>query len=68
VRPRLVGAVVTIERRKGSSWALVGEATVDSSGAFAFTLDTALPAGVYRARLSATNGLAAGMSPVLQVS
>jgi len=68
VRPRLAGAVVAIERRKGSSWALVGETTVEAAGAFALTLDAAVPAGLYRARLTATNGLATGTSPVLQVS
>jgi stage II sporulation protein D len=68
VRPRLAGAVVIVERRKGSAWALVGETTVDATGAFAVTLDAVVPAGAYRARMSATNGLAAGTSPVLQVS
>ena len=68
VRPRLVDAVVAIERRKGSAWALVGETTVDAAGSFALTLDGAVPAGVYRARIAATNGLAAGTSPVLQVA
>jgi stage II sporulation protein D len=68
VRPKLVGAVIEIQRRKGSSWALVGETTVDAAGAFALTLDAVVPAGAYRARMSATNGLEAGTSPVLQVS
>jgi stage II sporulation protein D len=68
VRPRLVDAVVAIERRKGSSWVLVGETTVDAAGSFALTLDAVVSPGVYRARLPATNGLAAGTSPVLQVS
>ena len=68
VRPRLVGAVVAIERRKGSSWVTLGEATVDAAGGFLLELDTVVPAGAYRARISATAGLAAGTSPVLQVS
>ena len=67
VRPRLADAVVAIERRKGSTWAVVGETTVDAAGSFALTLDAAVPAGVYRARVAATNGLSAGTSPVLQV-
>ncbi len=67
VRPRLTGAVVAIERRKGTSWALVGETTV-ASGGFALTLDAVVPAGAYRARVSATAGYAAGTSPILQVS
>jgi hypothetical protein len=68
VRPRLVGAVVAVERRKSSSWVTLGEATVDAAGAFLLELDTVVPAGAYRARISATAGLAAGTSPVLQVS
>jgi len=68
VRPRLVGALVTVERRRGTSWAVVGETRVDAQGAFALTLDGVLPRGAYRARVSATNGLLAGLSPVLQVT
>jgi stage II sporulation protein D len=68
VRPRLAGAVVTIERRKGNAWAPAGETTIDAAGAFALTLDAVVPVGVYRARMSAGNGLAAGTSPVVQVS
>jgi stage II sporulation protein D len=68
VRPRLVGAVVAVERRKGASWVTIGEAAVDASGAFALELDAVVPTGEYRARISATAGLAAGTSPVLQVT
>jgi stage II sporulation protein D len=68
VRPRLVGAVVAVERRKGTSWVTLGETTVDASGAFALELDVIAQAGVYRARISATSGFAAGTSPALQVS
>ena len=68
VRPRLLGAVVAVERRKGTSWVTLGETTVDASGAFALELAAVVPAGVYRARISATSGFAAGTSPVLQVS
>lgn len=68
VRPRLKDAVVVIERRRGSAWTALGQATVDASGAFALELDTLIPAGTYRARVSATDGLAAGTSPLLQVS
>ena len=67
VRPRLTGAVVSLERRKGTSWVLVGETTV-AAGAFALTLDAVVPAGAYRARVSATAGFAAGTSPTLQVT
>jgi len=68
VRPRLAGAVVAVERRQGTSWVAIGEATVDASGAFALELDAVVPAGAYRARIPATAGLAAGTSPVLQVT
>ena len=67
VRPRLTGAVVSIERRKGTSWVVVGETTV-TAGTFALTLDAVVPTGAYRARVSATAGFAAGTSPILQVS
>jgi stage II sporulation protein D len=67
VRPRLTGALVAIERRKGTSWVVVGETTV-VAGRFALTLDAVVPAGAYRARVSATAGYAAGTSPTLQVS
>ena len=66
VRPRLPGATVVIERRKGSAWVPVGEATVDGVGAF--RLELALLSGSYRVRIPATGGFAAGMSPVLQVA
>lgn len=67
VRPRLPGAVVAIERRKGATWVTLGEASVDAVGAFALALDAIVPAGSYRARTSVTSGFAAGTSPVLQV-
>ncbi len=59
VRPRIAGAVVAVERRKGTSWVTLGEATVDAAGAFALELD-ARAGGRYRARISATAGFAAG--------
>ena len=68
VRPRLAGASVAVERRKGSSWATIGEASVDASGAFALELDAVVPSGAYRARVAATSGFVAGTSPVLQVT
>ena len=68
VRPRLAGAVVTVERRKGTGWVVVGDATVDATGAFAVQLDVAVPAGAYRARVAETAGFTAATSPVLQVT
>jgi stage II sporulation protein D len=68
VRPRIADAIVAVERRKGTSWVTLGEATVDAAGAFVLELDAVVPTGAYRARVSATTSFAAGTSPVLQVS
>ena len=68
VRPKLPGAVVTIERRKGTAWVTVGESAVAAAGSFALPLDAAVLAGAYRARLSATAGYAPSTSAVLQVT
>ena len=68
VKPKLPGAVVAVERRKGSTWALVGEVVVDGAGTFTLELGAPVPAGSYRARSTASGGLAAGISPVVQVS
>jgi stage II sporulation protein D len=68
VKPKLPGAVVAVERRKGSTWTLVGEVVVDGAGTFTLELDAPVPAGSYRARSTASGGLAAGISPVVQVS
>jgi len=67
VRPKLPGATVAVERRRGTTWLLVDEALVDQSGAFRLELD-ALPAGAYRARTIAVNGYAAGASAVVTVT
>jgi SpoIID/LytB domain protein len=66
VRPKLAGAAVSIERKTGSSWVAVGQATVDETGAIRAELT--LAPGSYRARISATAGLAAGVSPTLEVT
>ena len=68
LRPNLPGAMVMVERRKGSAWTLLGETAVDATGAFRLELDAAVPAGSYRARTDATSDLAAGTSTVVQVS
>jgi stage II sporulation protein D len=68
VRPRLPESVVAIERRKGQAWVTVGEVAVDSAGAFRLELDALVPAGSYRARMSATVGFVAATSPVVQVT
>ncbi len=67
VRPKLPGTAIAIERRRGSAWTLVDEATVDPSGAFRLELD-AVPLGTYRARTTATADLAVGTSPTVQVT
>ncbi len=66
VRPKLVDAVVSIEWKSGSAWVPVGEAAVDDTGAFRAELT--LAPGSYRARIPATDGLAGGVSPALEVS
>ena len=66
VRPRLPGRSVVIERRNGSRWVTVATGTLDAAGAF--RVELALTAGAYRARVTATSGLADGQSPVLQVA
>jgi hypothetical protein len=68
VRPKRAGLAVVIERRKGTAWAQVGEATVDAAGAFRLELDTLVPAGSYRARTAATSDLATGTSATVQVA
>ena len=60
VKPKLPGAQIAIERRKGSSWVLVGEAVVGASGAFEVELDAPVPAGSYRARIDATEAFVGG--------
>ena len=66
VRPRLTGAMVIVERRKGSAWAAVAEGVVDAAGAF--RVEVQLEPGAYRARVAATSGLGEGSSAVLQVT
>ena len=67
IRPKLPGTQISIERKKGSSWVLVGQVVADVTGAFQLEVDAALPAGSYRARSAPTTGFVAGMSPIVQV-
>jgi SpoIID/LytB domain protein len=67
VRPKRPGTVVTLERKRGSTWTFVDQAVVDLSGAFKIELD-AVPVGTYRARTAATSDLAAGTSSSVQVA
>ena len=57
---------MAIERRKGTSWVVVGETTV-AAGGFSLTLDAVVPAGAYRARVSATAATPRDVA-ILQVS
>ncbi len=66
VRPRLPGALVRIERQRGSGWALVDEVIADRAGAFRAEID--LISGTYRARVAAAGGYVEGISPVLAVA
>jgi stage II sporulation protein D len=68
VKPKLPGAVIAVERRKGTGWVLVGEAVVDGAGAFRLVLDGTVPPGSYRARSTPSAAFAAGTSPVVQVT
>jgi SpoIID/LytB domain protein len=66
VRPRLAGAPVTVERRNGSQWVEVAQATVDAAGEFTVAIPAAR--GLYRARVAAAQGYAEAVTPVLTVA
>jgi stage II sporulation protein D len=68
VKPKLPGTRIAIERRKGSTWVLVGEAVAGATGAFELELDAPVPAGSYRARTDATASFVAAASPTVQVT
>lgn len=63
--PPREGATVQVQRLEGGAWTPVGEAVVDSAGAFAAELE--LPPGSYRARVAPGAGLVQGLSPTLAV-
>jgi stage II sporulation protein D len=66
VRPRLPGAAVTIERRRGSGWVQVAQVTVDKAGSYHAAL--AVAPGGYRARVAATDAFVEGVTDVLVVT
>jgi len=66
VQPALPGVRISIERLKGTTWALVGRGPIDSNGAFHARVR--LVPGSYRAWVPATNGLAEGVSSTLTVT
>jgi len=65
MRPELLGVAVTIERLGSAGWEQVTSAVVGEAGVFVAELD--LAPGVYRARIPATAGLAAGTSRQLTI-
>lgn len=65
VKPRLVGAAVTVEWRSGSRWVAAAETTVDESGRFTVAIPAA--SGAYRARVAPAQGYAEGVTPALTV-
>lgn len=66
VQPSLPGVLVSIERLKGATWALVGRGPIDATGAFHARVRV-VP-GSYRAWVPATNGLTEGVSSTLTVT
>jgi stage II sporulation protein D len=66
VRPGLAGVRVDVQRQAGSRWTTVASVRTTATGSFSATFDVA--AGTYRARVGATQGLAAGVSLPLQVT
>jgi stage II sporulation protein D len=65
VRPRLRGAPVTIERRRGPGWVEIARVRVDAAGSFRAQVDT--NSGSYRARVAPTRGYVEGVTDVLVV-
>ncbi len=66
VQPALPGTRVSIERLKGTTWALVGRGPIDATGAFHARVRV-VP-GSYRAWVPATDGLTEGVSSTLTVT
>ncbi|HKA26176.1 MAG TPA: SpoIID/LytB domain-containing protein [Gaiellaceae bacterium] len=59
VKPRTVGATVTIQRQAGPAWRVIARAKTTAQGRF--TLTRAMTPGTYRARV-ASKGFAPGLS------
>ncbi|MGZ4482276.1 MAG: SpoIID/LytB domain-containing protein, partial [Gaiellales bacterium] len=66
MRPKLVGATVTLQRQVGSAWATRTTATVGRLGRFRFP--TPVSAGMWRAWFAGDAAHAAGGSPVASVA
>jgi stage II sporulation protein D len=66
VKPLLPGAPAQVQRQgENGTWTTVASTTVTADGAFEASVD--LRPGTYRARVIASKGFAAGVSPVLTV-
>ena len=65
VRPTVAGETVDVQRQDGGVWTSVGTAPLAADGSFAVPVPP--QPGIYRAVVAAGGGLAAGISPLLQV-
>jgi stage II sporulation protein D len=63
IRPYVAGVPVDVQQAVGSSWSSAIRVSPDSAGRFT----AAVPPGRYRVRYAPGAGLAAGISPVVQV-
>jgi stage II sporulation protein D len=63
VAPTLTNAVVVLERQEGTAWIETARGRVAADGSYLF--GARLGPGVYRVRVPATRGYAAGASPAL---
>ena len=65
VRPRIAGAVVTVQRRQNGGWVTVARARTDGNGRFRATF--AVTPGTYRGIVRVGPGYATGRTPTLRV-
>ena len=65
VEPEIGGLPVAIQRLLGGNWLTIRHAPLRETGDF--RLDRSLPAGVYRAKTTATSELLAAASPPIRV-
>jgi hypothetical protein len=65
VTPALPNATVVLERQDGTAWSEAARGRVAADGTYLFGVR--LGPGVYRVRVPATRGYAAGLSPELSL-
>jgi stage II sporulation protein D len=65
VRPRVAGARVEVQRRRGERWVTVATARTNGAGRFSATVS--IRPGSYRAVVTVGGGFARGKTPVLHV-